>query len=71
MKNSGHHGKNARHEKAQGAGGTDAREWESDRSKKGKSAREWLRTKANSIEGGTSEVQLGIIAKRILELPGA
>ena len=33
--------------------------------------RDWLRTKANSIEGGTSEVQLNIIAKRILELPGA
>ena len=30
----------------------------------------WLRTKANSIEGGTSEVQLNIISKRILELPG-
>ncbi|WP_339426834.1 acyl-CoA dehydrogenase family protein [Pseudomonas proteolytica] len=28
-----------------------------------------MRTKANSIEGGTSEVQLNIIAKRILELP--
>ena len=34
-------------------------------------AREWLRTKANSIEGGTSEVMLGVVAKRILELPGA
>ena len=31
--------------------------------------RQWLRSKANSIEGGTSEVQLNIIAKRILELP--
>lgn len=29
----------------------------------------WLRTKANSIEGGTSEVQLNIVAKHILELP--
>ena len=34
-------------------------------------ARQWLRTKANSIEGGTSEVQLNVIAKRILELPTA
>ena len=34
-------------------------------------ARHWLRSKANSIEGGTSEVQLNIIAKRILELPSA
>ncbi len=32
-------------------------------------ASQWLRTKANSIEGGTSEVQLNIIAKRILDLP--
>ncbi|MCE2426280.1 MAG: acyl-CoA dehydrogenase family protein, partial [Pseudomonadales bacterium] len=31
--------------------------------------REWLRSLANSIEGGTSEVQLNIIAKRILGLP--
>lgn len=31
----------------------------------------WLRTKGNSIEGGTSEVQLNIIAKRVLRLPGA
>ncbi|MGK0335697.1 MAG: alkylation response protein AidB-like acyl-CoA dehydrogenase [Candidatus Azotimanducaceae bacterium] len=31
--------------------------------------REWLRSKANSIEGGTSEVQLNIIAKRVLLLP--
>ena len=31
--------------------------------------REWLRTKANSIEGGTSEVQLNVISKRVLELP--
>jgi len=31
--------------------------------------RDWLRSKANSIEGGTSEVQLNIIAKRVLGLP--
>jgi alkylation response protein AidB-like acyl-CoA dehydrogenase len=52
-------------------GGGDALEWESDRSRQGEAARTWLRTKANSIEGGTSEIQLGIIAKRILQLPGA
>ncbi len=51
--------------------GSDALEWESDRSRHGDRARTWLRTKANSIEGGTSEVQLNVIAKRILELPGA
>ncbi len=32
-------------------------------------ARNWLRSKGNSIEGGTSEIQLNIIAKRILGLP--
>lgn len=32
-------------------------------------AAEWLRSKANSIEGGTSEIQLNIIARRILDLP--
>ena len=31
--------------------------------------RAWLRTKGNSIEGGTSEVQLNVISKRVLELP--
>jgi len=31
--------------------------------------RAWLRSKANSIEGGTSEVQLNILAKRVLDLP--
>ena len=52
-------------------GGADALEWESERSREGAVARTWLRSKANSIEGGTSEVQLNIIAKRILALPGA
>ena len=33
--------------------------------------RSWLRTKANSIEGGTSEIQLNILAKHTLRLPGA
>ncbi|WP_375286351.1 acyl-CoA dehydrogenase family protein [Sphingomonas sp.] len=61
----------ARHELMMAAGGSDELEWESDRSNGGREARAWLRTKANSIEGGTSEVQLNIIAKRILELPGA
>jgi acyl-CoA dehydrogenase len=31
--------------------------------------RGWLRSKGNSIEGGTSEVQLNVIAKRVLGLP--
>jgi alkylation response protein AidB-like acyl-CoA dehydrogenase len=71
MKYAGTELNKARHELAMAAGGSGALEWESDRSRKGKSAREWLRTKANSIEGGTSEIQLGIVAKRILDLPGA
>jgi len=60
-----------RHELIMAAGGSDSLEWESERSRGGKTAREWLRTKANSIEGGTSEIQLGIVAKHILQLPGA
>jgi acyl-CoA dehydrogenase len=60
-----------RHELLMAAGGSDALEWESDRSRHGAAARDWLRTKANSIEGGTSEVQLNIIAKHLLQLPGA
>ena len=60
-----------RYELLMSAGGVDALEWESERSKHGARPRAWLRTKANSIEGGTSEVMLGIVAKRILDLPGA
>ncbi len=51
--------------------GSDGLEWESERSQEGAAARDWLRSKANSIEGGTSEVQLNIISKRILGLPDA
>ena len=46
------------------AGGSDALAWEDGR------APSWLRTKANSIEGGTSEVMLSIISRRILGLGG-
>lgn len=49
--------------------GLDALEWEGEASHDGQLARTWLRTKGNSIEGGTSEVQLNIISKRILGLP--
>ena len=31
--------------------------------------REWLRSRGNTIEGGTSEIQLDIIAKHTLGLP--
>ncbi len=60
-----------RHELLMAAGGSAALEWESEESNGGKTARGWLRTKANSIEGGTSEVMLNVISKRILDLPGA
>ena len=60
-----------RNELLMAAGGSRALEWESEETEGGKPARGWLRTKGNSIEGGTSEVMLNVVAKRILELPGA
>jgi acyl-CoA dehydrogenase len=59
-----------RNELVMALGGSDALEWESDRGKGGARPRGWLRTKANSIEGGTSEVMLNVVSKRILEMPG-
>jgi len=50
--------------------GSEALAWTGKASHDGKLARDWLRTKGNSIEGGTSEIQLNIVAKRILGLPG-
>lgn len=52
------------------AAGADGLEWEGERSREGTVARTWLRSKGNSIEGGTSEIQLNVVAKRILGLPG-
>jgi alkylation response protein AidB-like acyl-CoA dehydrogenase len=51
--------------------GTQALGWEGDgfNTRELGTTREWLRSKGNSIEGGTSEVQLNIIAKRVLGLP--
>ena len=60
-----------RHELMMSSGGSRALEWESEDTGGGKPSRNWLRTKANSIEGGTSEVMLNVISKRILELPGS
>jgi len=60
-----------RNELVMAAGGSGALEWDSERSNGGKAARDWLRSKGNSIEGGTSEIQLNIVAKHILRLPGA
>jgi len=59
-----------RHELMMAAGGSRSLEWESEDTGGGKPARNWLRTKANSIEGGTSEIMLNVVSKRILELPG-
>jgi len=60
-----------RHELNMSATGFDALKIGEDAdAKEGDLARRWLRTKANSIEGGTSEIQLNILAKRVLELPG-
>lgn len=56
-----------RHELLMSAGGSDAAEWDGPL---GSLAADWLRTKANSIEGGTSEVMLSIVSRRILGLPG-
>jgi acyl-CoA dehydrogenase len=50
--------------------GSDGLAWEGPAEGEGDLARNWLRTRANSIEGGTSEINLNIIAKRVLELPG-
>jgi acyl-CoA dehydrogenase len=43
--------------------------WDGDRPHAGDQARHWLRSKGNSIEGGTSEIQLNVVAKHILGLP--
>ncbi len=49
--------------------GFDGLGWEGEEFNEGKIVRDYLRTKANSIEGGTSEIQLNIISKHILGLP--
>lgn len=51
--------------------GTQALGWEGEGFKEHElqQTRGWLRSKGNSIEGGTSEVQMNVIAKRVLGLP--
>lgn len=51
--------------------GPDALGWEGEGfdSEDLRATRDWLRSRGNSIEGGTSEIQLNIIAKRVLGLP--
>ena len=52
-------------------GGEFALGWEGEAYRDGAISRDCLRSKGNSIEGGTSEVQLNIVAKRVLGLPDA
>lgn len=52
-----------RHELLMAIKGSDGLQWAD-----GSDAQRWLRSKGNSIEGGTSEIQLNIISKRILGL---
>lgn len=49
--------------------GLDSLGWEGEEFNDGALVKSWLRSKANSIEGGSSEIQLNIIAKRVLGLP--
>jgi alkylation response protein AidB-like acyl-CoA dehydrogenase len=60
-----------RYELMLSAMGSQALGWDGDQFDEGELSitREWLRSKANSIEGGTSEIQLNVIAKRVLGLP--
>ena len=46
--------------------------WEGDEYTSGEldTVRNWLRSKANSIEGGTTEINLNLVAKRVLGLKG-
>jgi alkylation response protein AidB-like acyl-CoA dehydrogenase len=51
--------------------GLDGLGWEGDGFKAPELAavRTWLRSKGNSIEGGTSEINLNVVSKRVLGLP--
>lgn len=72
MKVAGTSIKQKRYELGMRIGGLDAVGWEGDAYSQDDLAetREYLRSRANSIEGGSSEVQLNIIAKNVLGLPG-
>lgn len=59
-----------RYELMMEAAGFDSLSWDGEVSAEDQSlTRAWLRSKGNSIEGGTSEIQLNVIAKRVLGLP--
>jgi acyl-CoA dehydrogenase len=59
-----------RHELMVSVAGMSGVAWEGEEYKDGALIRAMLRTKGNSIEGGTSEVQLNVISKLVLGLPG-
>jgi acyl-CoA dehydrogenase len=59
-----------RYELLMSVAGQDSLHWDGGDDGLGELPKKWLRTKGNSIEGGTSEIQLNIVAKRILGLPG-
>jgi acyl-CoA dehydrogenase len=61
----------SRNELTMAALGTQGLVWEGGTSNDGAAARAWLRSKGNSIEGGTSEIQLNVVSKRLLDLPEA
>lgn len=50
--------------------GLRALDWAGPESSDGLLPKTWLRSRGNSIEGGTSEIQLNIVAKHLLGLPG-
>jgi alkylation response protein AidB-like acyl-CoA dehydrogenase len=68
LKYAGTENNKRRHELMLGIFGTQSLAWEGDAFRGGQMASQWLRTKGNTIEGGTSEIQLNIISKRILGL---
>ncbi|MCZ6656818.1 MAG: acyl-CoA dehydrogenase family protein, partial [Gammaproteobacteria bacterium] len=59
------------HELLLSAMGTRGVGWSGDGStpEEAETTREWLRQKSLTIAGGTKEIQLNIIAKRVLGLP--
>src|SRR3546814_17006323 len=54
-----------RHELVMAGGGSEALEWDSEETKGGARPRGWLRTQANSLEGGPREVMLNVIPQRM------